>query len=89
MLDTFIERWTGPLLVVFGIGALLVGLYGLMTTEVAEVDPTRGVFLPVRDPREKYEMLSLAGLPLLIWGVSLIRYFRRERSTRTDLPNTR
>ena len=81
MLDTFIERWSGPLLVVFGMLALLVGIYGLMTTQVPEVVPIQGLFLPVDDPREDYEMLSLGGLALLIWGVSLIRYFRRERNT--------
>jgi hypothetical protein len=85
MLDTFIERWSGPLLVALGLGALTVGVYGLVTTSVPEIDP-RMIFIYLGDPREKYEILSYAGVPLLIWGVSLIRYFRRERDISNRSP---
>lgn len=81
MLDTFIERWCGPLFVAVGALALSYAVFGILTTPPLVI-PLEGpvtIILGQRDPRERFLIWGAGGVALLSIGVRLVRYFRRER----------
>ena len=81
MLDTFIERWCGPLLVALGIVALSYAVYGFLTTPPLTI-PAEGpvkIIYGQRDPREQFLIWGTGGVALLSVGARLVRHFRRER----------
>lgn len=83
MLDTFIERWSGPLLVALGIVALSYAVYGVVTTPGLAI-PAEGpvrIIYGQRDPREQFLIWGAAGVALLMIGARLGRHFRRERQS--------
>ena len=81
MLDTFIERWCGQLLIALGIFALSYAVIGFLTTPPLAI-PMEGpvkIIYGQRDPREPFLIWGTGGVALLSIGVRLVRYFRRER----------
>ena len=83
MVDTFVERWCGPLLVVLGVTSLVYAVVGMVTNPAPVVDPegpVRYIIYGQRDPRERYLIWLALGTGLTPIGVRLIRYFRRERA---------
>ncbi|HET9493899.1 MAG TPA: hypothetical protein VFR15_06685 [Chloroflexia bacterium] len=82
MLDTFVERWCGPLLIVLGVTSLVYAVVGMVTTTAPVVDPEAPVryIYGQRDPRERYLIWLALGAALMSVGIRLVRYFRRERA---------
>lgn len=83
MLDTFIERWCGPLLLAAGMVALGYAAYGILTTPPLTL-PAEGPITIVygqRDPRDRFLIWGAGGLALVSIGARLIRHFRRERQS--------
>lgn len=81
LLDTFIERWCGPLLFATGIFALGYAAYGILTTPPLTL-PAEGpitIIYGQRDPRERFLIWVAGGVALVGIGARLIRHFRRER----------
>lgn len=82
MLDTFIERWLGPLLIAAGVVGVGYGAHELMTLpEPTPLWEARRIIVGAPDPAAVPRIVLLAGIAAASSGWSLVRYFRRERDS--------